>query len=198
MFILLKSRDGVTGEISESFCNENEATSPGVEIGSWVNTNADYIRFRFQFFVYNYETSMAEIDERNKFEMHFKCEKDTTVTTPEPTPSTTPEITSATSSTKPTTKREPMDVDGCHVKGGDVCPLFVDKNNGVTTISMVDNVDTDYVSFSKHFYCGYGKIVQTKIDSMSGLAAPEDAKYCDGDNYLEIEYRESFKAIKLG
>ena len=194
----MKSNGGVIDEVSESFCNENKATSPGVEIGSWVNTNADYMRLRFKFFVHDYEPRMAEFDERNKFEIHFKCEKDPTVTTPEPSPSTTSEITSATSSTKPTTKREPMDVEGCHVRGGDVCPLFVDENNGVTTISMVDNVDTHYVSYSRQFYCGYGKIVQSKIDSMSGLASPEDAKYCDVDNYLEIEYRESFKAFKVG
>ena len=189
-----KSKDGVTDQVRKSFCSEDEAINPGVAIGSWVNTYADYINFDFKF----YEPHIAESDERNKFEIHFKCEKDTTVTTPEPTTSTTPEITSATSSTKQTTKREPMNVEGCHVKAGDVCPLFVDENNGVTTISMVDNVDTDYVSFSKYFSCKYGEIVQTKIDSMSGLASPEDARYCDVRNYLELDYRRQFKDINDG
>ena len=145
---------------------------------------------------YDYEPDLAEIDKWNKFEIHFKCQKDTSITTAEPTTSTTPEITPATSSTRPTTKREPMDIDGCHVKKGDSCPLFVDENNGITTISMVENENTP-VSFSRQFACEYGQLVQTKIVSMSGLASPDDAKYCDVENYLQLEYRKSFKAIKV-
>ena len=82
----------------------------------------------------------------------------------------------------------------CDVKEGDVCPILIEQKNGVTIISMVDNEDT-LVEFSRDFWCEYGQLVQIKVVSMSGLASPDDSKYCDSvGNYLGFEYRERLKA----
>ena len=89
------------GDVTETYCSDNEEKNAGVAVGTWVNTNAQVIDFNFQLEVPltadnalhianlnpdNFESYMAGFDELKKFEVHFKCVKE-----PEPTSeSTTP------------------------------------------------------------------------------------------------------------
>ena len=68
-------------------------------------------------------------------------------------------------------------------------PITIEENNGVTTVSMVDNSDTA-VEFSRNLSCGSG-IVQLKIVSISGLSAGEDDQPCEKvGNYAQFVYRK--------
>ena len=185
--------------MTETFCSENESDNiqPTVEKGSWVSTMAQAVDFSFDlrapltaenampvmnlYFDYadydpsrDFDTYMAEMDEWSKFEVHFKCVKEPE---PEPTP-------------------EPIKVEGCNVRDGVACPLVIEENNGVTTISMVDNQDIA-VGFTRRFSCEYGDAVQAKIVSISGLGKEQEGCWGGLDNYLQFEYRKLFKAIIL-
>ena len=198
VFRLAYTRGG--DDVTETFCSENESENiqPTVEKGTWVNTMAQAVDFSFDlrapltaenampvmnlYFDYadydpsrDFDTYIAQMDEWSKFEVHFKCVKEPE---PEPTP-------------------EPIEVEGCTVRDGKACPLVVEENNGVTTISMVDNQDTA-VGFTRRFSCEYGDAVQAKIVTISGLGTEQEGCWSWLNNYLQFEYRKFFKAFVSG
>ena len=103
----LHSKDG--NDVTETFCSEKESKNPNVNIGSWVNTNAQVLDFTFQLDVplhadnayylayltedyaqyggdpaYDYDIYMSELDDSSKYEIHFKCVKEPSTSTPAP------------------------------------------------------------------------------------------------------------------
>ena len=72
-------------------------------------------------------------------------------------------------------------------------PLTIEENNGVTTLSMVDNADTA-VSFSRNLSCGSGR-VQRKIVSMSGWGTPKGICDIYHGNYVQFVYRKQVKNL---
>ena len=93
----LQSKDG--NDVTETYCSEKEWINPDVvNIGSWVNTNAQVLDFTFQlevplnednafyitglYYDDDYETYMTEMEELSKYEVHFKCVKEPAPTTP--------------------------------------------------------------------------------------------------------------------
>ena len=172
----LHSKDG--NDVTETYCSEQESKNPNVNIGSWVNTNAQVLDFTFQLDVplhydnamyiaglyqdyaqyggdpaYDYDLYMSEFDDLSKYEVHFKCVN-------EPSP-------------------EPVSDS----------PITIEENNGVTTVSMVDNSDRA-VGFSRNLSCESGATVQRKIVSISGFGE----EYCEMlGNYAQFVYRKIFK-----
>ena len=171
------SKDG--NDVTETYCSDQEWKNSDVNIGSWVNTNAQSLDFTFQLEVplnednamyiaglyfdyadydptYDYETYMTKMDELSKYEVHFKCVK-------EPSP-------------------EPVSDN----------PITIEENHGITTVSMVDNSDTA-VGFSRNLSCESGT-VQRKIVSISGFGE----EYCEMiGNYAQFVYRKISKFIDL-
>ena len=179
----LHSKDG--NDVTETFCSEKESKNPNVNIGSWVNTNAQVLDFTFQLDVplhadnayyiaglaedyaqyggdpaYDYDLYMSEFDDLSKYEIHFKCVK-------EPSP-------------------EP-------VSGS---PITIEENDGVTMVSMVDNSDTA-VAFSRNLSCESGATVQRKIVSISGLSGGEENGCEKLGNHAQFVYRKCLKFIDL-
>ena len=102
------SKDG--NDVTETYCSEKEWQNPDVNIGQWINTNAQVLDFTFQLDVplnednalyiaglytdyiswggnpaYDYDYYMTGMNDLSKYEVLFKCVQEPTST---PAPST--------------------------------------------------------------------------------------------------------------
>ena len=178
----LHSKDG--NDVTETYCSEQESKNPNVNIGSWVNTNAKVLDFTFQLDVPLHSDNAMHIsglyfysrypewygepgdywDEADDYDFYMD----------ELIESSKYEI-----HFKCVKEPSPGPVSDS--------PITIEENNGVTTVSMVDNSDTA-VGFSRNLSCESGATVQRKIVSISGFG--ED--YCEMLGIMPSSYTGKF------
>ena len=179
----LHSKDG--SDVTETYCSERESKNPNVNIGSWVNTDVQVLDFTFQLDVPLHEGNAFYIANLYHDYAHYGGNPaidyyDYDLYMAEFDESSKYEI-----HFKCVKEPSPEPISDS--------PLTIEENNGITTVSMVDNSDTA-VGFSKNLSCESGATVQRKIVSISGFGE----EYCEMlGNYAQFVYRKILKFIDL-